>query len=239
MPERNRNLNITRGQFDRLYHEVAKSLGFDLDVWKTDENGFVLYDDEMSDECKKITELFWDLYSTKIKEDYFKPKPKPEVEGLFITHAIWDNWNKTAVSRRAFYDAVKRVKENWKEVHGDDISTKNAIYFLSSMHFQKEFGKTGYIPLPVKFRKLLMDKCKTWGTVRIDFTHGIVPQEHTSAIAIVHPRDNFCYEIGSKIVTGRIKRQLGLSGKELLETGVILYKPSYNVDKVRWIHTLA
>jgi len=238
MTDNNRNLNITHGQFDRLYHEVAKALGFDLDVWKTDDNGFVLYDDEMSNECKKITDLFWDLFSTKIKENYFKPRPEPEIEGLFITHAIWDNWNRVAVSRRAFYDAVKRVKKNWKEVHGDDITTGNAKYFLSTMHFQKEFEKTGFISLPVKFRKLLMDKCKAWDYARIEFTHGIVPMEHTSAIAIVHPRDNFCYKIGSKIVTGRIKRQLGLIGKELCETRALLYKPSYDLDKVRWIHQL-
>lgn len=86
----------------------------------------------------------------------------------------------------------------------------------------------GFIPLPNKFRSLLMSKFMKFGEA-IEFTYGICPDEHVAAIAIVHPKDNFCRKIGCKIVRGRINR--------MLQRGRFTDKP-YNKPYPRWIYKL-
>ena len=63
-----------------------------------------------------------------------------------------------------------------------------------------------YVPLPLRFRNLLHDKQTKWQKEIIEFTVGHAPEAGIWALAIVHPKDNFCKKIGRKIVEGRIKR---------------------------------
>lgn len=85
-------------------------------------------------------------------------------------------------------------------------------------------GSTKIIPnFPTKFYKLIMEKYDKFfldlvGKDKpLEFTFSHDEESGISAIAIVHPLNQFSKEIGNKIVTGRIKRMKGEIEKIIYE----------------------
>lgn len=69
--------------------------------------------------------------------------------------------------------------------------------------------------IPTKLRKYLWKKLKKFHTQLLhqnrifEFTFGIDDETGISAMAVVHPKDQFSRKIGYNIVKGRIMRQIG------------------------------
>ena len=77
-----------------------------------------------------------------------------------------------------------------------------------SWDFNNKRFKNGYkyFPIPLRFKDILLDKAMKWKKDFIEFTVAHDLENEICAIAIVHPKDNFCKKVGYKIVTGRLRR---------------------------------
>lgn len=116
------------------------------------------------------------------------------IDNIFITHGIFVLGHDASYERRSFFKMI-RDKSNAR-----------------------------YIPIPLKFRNLLMDKAFKWMKNRIEFTIARDPDIDVAAVAIVHPLDQFSRKIGRAISTGRLKKARGDFGYTYNELPNTVYK---------------
>jgi hypothetical protein len=103
-----------------------------------------------------------------------------------------------------------RVTENIVVRHCIYWTIPDRIMLRRSWNFKYNLPrKAKYVPLPLKFHVLLLEKCLKWGQGIIEFTYAHDMENEIWTIAIVHPRDNFNRKIGYRIVIGRLERYKG------------------------------
>jgi len=61
-----------------------------------------------------------------------------------------------------------------------------------------------YIPMSLKLRNMLREKADKFDLDVVEFTYGIIPEEHIEVITIVHPLDTFVRRAGYKIINERL-----------------------------------
>jgi hypothetical protein len=86
------------------------------------------------------------------------------------------------------------------------IKIMHCIYIGSNCLIKSEWK---YIPIPLKFRELLLEKAKKWEKELIEFTVAHDIENEIWTIAIIMPKENFKRDIGEKIVMGRLERYKG------------------------------